>query len=450
MIWADVVLFLSLIRVLFALSYRRHPTADVDRDPGDGGPGGSGPGGRGTAPGEGTRQRDLGIWRKLEEKLSHSHDETSALEALRFREGDSSPRACLLAADVQRDTIIRTNASREAGAVFLVTVDVDGQLDCIARCCALDKCNLAVVDAKHETAKCFLFDCKHPSVCQFTTHAGYSSTSLPRGEEPPVDQDDSAPPSAPPTATTPPPTTRAKSSHEADLDSWGAFLTSRQGDARATSTTISPAILSDVIKMLNTETARQGPRPGSRPGLSSTSLTTTSPVTTTDDITTLRPSGEGREVTCRPEYEIVCASGSSCVALNDVCDGFDQCDDGSDENPDICRVVQEAGGVGEKVGDASPTTLAPVATTRPRIRLPPLKMAPPEPKASTPPPPQSRTDGVTRWPPTTSSSPRNAPPGRGTPPHRERDPIPGRGSTPDRGRTPTHHLPRRPGGHWAG
>lgn len=34
---------------------------------------------------------------------------------------------------------------------------------------------------QYDPAKCFLFDCKHPTVCQFTPFDGYSSISLPRG-----------------------------------------------------------------------------------------------------------------------------------------------------------------------------------------------------------------------------------------------------------------------------
>ena len=45
---------------------------------------------------------------------------------------------------------------------------------------------------------------------------------------------------------------------------------------------------------------------------------------------------------------MLCANGDGCVALNDVCDGFAQCNDASDENRDVCLALKgrEDGGVG--------------------------------------------------------------------------------------------------------
>ena len=39
---------------------------------------------------------------------------------------------------------------------------------------------------------------------------------------------------------------------------------------------------------------------------------------------------------CRPSYEFTCLSGDECIAIYDKCNGIAQCDDGSDEDPQIC------------------------------------------------------------------------------------------------------------------
>ena len=52
---------------------------------------------------------------------------------------------------------------------------------------------------------------------------------------------------------------------------------------------------------------------------------------------------------------MLCANGDGCVALNDVCDGFAQCNDASDENRDVCLALKgrEDGGVGGDDGSDS-------------------------------------------------------------------------------------------------
>ena len=55
---------------------------------------------------------------------------------------------CIDSADVRGNTIIRTNASRAAGAVFIDSSTVRSSHECVAKCCSVSSCNLAIVDSK--------------------------------------------------------------------------------------------------------------------------------------------------------------------------------------------------------------------------------------------------------------------------------------------------------------
>ena len=59
-----------------------------------------------------------------------------------------SEDACIDSADVRANMIIRTNASRAAGAVFIDSSDVRSSHECVAKCCSVSSCNLAIVDLK--------------------------------------------------------------------------------------------------------------------------------------------------------------------------------------------------------------------------------------------------------------------------------------------------------------
>jgi len=272
-----------------------------------------------------------------------------------FRPSVPSEDQCIDSADVRGNTIIRTNASRAAGAVFIDSSTVRSSHECVAKCCSVSSCNLAIVDSKFDPAKCFLFDCKHPTVCEFTSFNGYSSISLPRGSAP-VPPPEShvrrvnipsprVPPPPPPatTASTPMPististiTTSYAGIQESDLDSWRRLVADDGSEATKERvnrpTTVSPGILGDVIKMLQlSKTASKGiVNPPAEAVMTTAASTSTPHLLTTTTV----------QVSCRSAYEVHCADMDGCVALNDVCDGFAQCGDASDENADVCQVVR--------------------------------------------------------------------------------------------------------------
>ncbi|KAA0194011.1 hypothetical protein HAZT_HAZT005935 [Hyalella azteca] len=90
-----------------------------------------------------------------------------------------SNHACFQRFEVSENTIIRAQDSRQAGAKFLNESDVGNREDCMALCCRTARCTVAVFEEKN-AGSCFLFDCgtSENFVCQFTTHAYYTSTRI--------------------------------------------------------------------------------------------------------------------------------------------------------------------------------------------------------------------------------------------------------------------------------
>ncbi|KAF2365757.1 Seven cysteines N-terminal [Trinorchestia longiramus] len=86
---------------------------------------------------------------------------------------------CFQRFEVSENTIIRAQDSRQLGAKFLNESDVGNREDCMALCCRTTHCTVAVFEEKN-AGSCFLFDCGNSDnfVCQFTTHAYYTSTRI--------------------------------------------------------------------------------------------------------------------------------------------------------------------------------------------------------------------------------------------------------------------------------
>ena len=63
---------------------------------------------------------------------------------------ESSEPSCTVVNE-RSATIIQTKQSLAAGAVFLVSPDVDNQDDCLSACCNTPSCNTAVVKWKVST-----------------------------------------------------------------------------------------------------------------------------------------------------------------------------------------------------------------------------------------------------------------------------------------------------------
>ena len=64
---------------------------------------------------------------------------------------DSSSEPSCTVVNERSGTIIQTKQSLAAGAVFLVSPDVDSQDDCLSACCNTPSCNTAVVKWKVST-----------------------------------------------------------------------------------------------------------------------------------------------------------------------------------------------------------------------------------------------------------------------------------------------------------
>lgn len=73
-------------------------------------------------------------------------------EAIKMNEkrhvGASSYQMCLESFDVHKDKIIKTQDSRNMGAVYLSVMDVDSQLDCLKYCCETERCDVFIFEEK--------------------------------------------------------------------------------------------------------------------------------------------------------------------------------------------------------------------------------------------------------------------------------------------------------------
>jgi len=308
------------------------------------------------------KQPSGNVWTELQRRLARPPDPW-------LQSSLSAAEACIDTADVRANTIIRTNASRAAGARFIDSSSVGSSHDCVAKCCDVSNCNLAVVDSKFDQAKCFLFDCKHPTVCQFTAFDGYSSISLPRGSAsaspfpshirrvnipsprgPPSLTSTAAPTATTTTTLTTTTSTSSMGIQEADLDSWRLLV---PDDSKSTAEnrngppTVSPSMLGDVIKLLQRSKMKSEPSTSAMPVVITTSTTTSSPISSTSFLP--------HQGSCQSAYEVHCADLDGCVALNDVCDGYAQCVDASDENADVCQAVRGSPDYagGKRGGDAA-------------------------------------------------------------------------------------------------
>ena len=84
---------------------------------------------------------------------------------------------------VERGVIIRTEDSRQEGALFLNESRLPSLARCLHSCCAEPGCNTAVYDTRMDTAEggsCYLFDCGPLDAlkCQFTSNSEFTSAVL--------------------------------------------------------------------------------------------------------------------------------------------------------------------------------------------------------------------------------------------------------------------------------
>ncbi|KAM9798259.1 LOW QUALITY PROTEIN: low-density lipoprotein receptor-related protein 11 [Neosynchiropus ocellatus] len=131
----------------------------------------------------------LGLGRGSASSLSDLRSRISGVEELleEFRKqlqqsasSGSGSDACVGEFGAAEQRIIRTKASVEQGAAFLLAPErVFSWRDCVRACCAEPRCTVALL--QEEPLHCYLFNCTYRgrSVCSFAPQPGFTSYSRP-------------------------------------------------------------------------------------------------------------------------------------------------------------------------------------------------------------------------------------------------------------------------------
>lgn len=237
---------------------------------------------------------------------------------LKKRLGAGSDRRC--SADQRRNnTIIKTKDSLDAGAQFITAPSVTNYRDCEDECCREKTCNTAVVNLKEskkgqfEGIACYLFDCKSPSVCIFTSHPGFIVLEFDSKKF--VDQ------------------------HTDELDR----LVSSSFNLSSAVTTTSITAPSTMTSVIEVGPKENGARKSFASLFSECHGSSDCRAENTVCLSGYCVCQQGFHVTemqcrkdCDQELEFECANKNSplfseCIAIYDYCDGIAQCTDGSDE-----------------------------------------------------------------------------------------------------------------------
>ncbi|EEB18768.1 conserved hypothetical protein [Pediculus humanus corporis] len=198
---------------------------------------------------------------------------------------DMGTETCIENFDIHIDKIIRTQDSRAMGAKYLNEADVNGREDCMKLCCETSLCDVFVMEQK-VPGSCYLFHCGSPEdfKCKFTQHKNYTSAVL-------------------------------------------AFNT-RIGD------------IENRMKLTKHEEELTMLRK-LYPSIDST--TTASPLTT--KVPTVSGGKEKQNHSSKSScsrYQFECRGSGECIAIYNACDGIPQCNDGSDEGPELdCPTISE-------------------------------------------------------------------------------------------------------------
>ncbi|CAH8496579.1 unnamed protein product [Schistosoma intercalatum] len=73
--------------------------------------------------------------------------------------------------------IILTQKSISAGAKFLKKLKVSSFKECYFMCCNTNECSTAIFESK-ATQSCFMFDCRQPGQCFYSSHSNYDTIVL--------------------------------------------------------------------------------------------------------------------------------------------------------------------------------------------------------------------------------------------------------------------------------
>lgn len=212
--------------------------------------------------------------------------------------------------DVQNEMIIRTEESRQIGGKFLDSTDGGSREECLRFCCETNQCDVFVYDecnVQNEPCSrtCFLFHCGPAQNfrCKFSKHANYTSAVLTKK-----------------VIASTQPIRAALSQHEMELKNLKIKLVNANEspngvavDVNAiTTTTIKRKLYNrfeNILLIGDFDNLIARPFPAA-----------------------VMPAKNSTNVCGRFQFQ--CHSGE-CIAVYNACDSIPQCEDGSDEGPEV-------------------------------------------------------------------------------------------------------------------
>lgn len=282
-----------------------------------------------------------------------------------------TPMECL--ADSRRNnSIIKTKDSLDAGATFIAAPTVPNDKECEKECCKEKSCNTAVLKTKGGNSNdlaCYLFDCKTPNLCVFTSHPGFTvlDFSYARDFDP----------------------------HAQELDQLA--LSSPNALHSTTSTTTATTTTVATTTLARTKKPQDNGQSKSADLFSECRQTSDCRDQSTDCLAGYCVCQQGYHVVemqcrrdCNQELEFECNNKgnplfSECIAVYDYCDGIAQCSDGSDESSCLENSKHKADPEGRVNGDhqvvqnnGPPTTASPAPEAQPSVYNIPTKSLNPE------------------------------------------------------------------------
>lgn len=201
--------------------------------------------------------------------------------------------------------IIRTEESRKIGGKFLDSADGGSREECLRLCCETDQCDVFVYDectvqSELCSRTCFLFHCGPAQNfrCKFTKHANYTSAVLAKKVTPPTV-----------------PTRAALSQHEMELKNLKTKLTNVNESPNG--------VAADANAVTTTTPNRKHWFKWIAIGFQSNC----------DKFSAIVMSAKNSTNACG-RFQFQCHSGE-CIAVYNACDSIPQCEDGSDEGPEV-------------------------------------------------------------------------------------------------------------------
>lgn len=285
-----------------------------------------------------------------------------------------TPMECL-ANSRRNNSIIKTKDSLDAGARFITAPTVQNEKDCEKECCKEESCNTVVLKIKgghSDDLACYLFDCKSPNLCVFTSHPGFAVLDFSYAK-------DSDP-------------------HADELDQLA--MTSASTLSSTTSTTTTTTVATTKMRPQDNGRSKSGDL------FSECGHTSDCRDHNTDCLAGYCVCQQGYHVVemqcrkdCNQELEFECNNKGSplfseCIAVYDYCDGIAQCSDGSDESSCLDNSKHKAipdvrmnGGHQTVQNSNAPATASPVPDEQPPLHNIPTKSPNPGTTTSTAAPP---------------------------------------------------------------